>query len=552
MSLPDSNGDASASTRRVVVDDTNAQIQYIGPWHVDTRGSQDGLGNFGPTFRGTLHGVISSVASFSLLYEGSASRVYGTLLAGSQSGVLDPSWGCFVDGESYPVPPVMPADQNNWRLCDFDSLQEGVHNITILVTSRSRHFWLDYITYNPSPNPIVRSPVEFARIENQDRAIRYDASWRPLAEMAYYTATPEASMAITFAGTSIAWYGVIPAEMSNGSAIAMYSIDGSGFVPFDIPSRSSTREPTMYNQPFFTTPTLSEGTHTLNVTYMGDRDLAPLVLDYLIIHNARAANNPQTISIATPTAVPETSAAASAGPSGGTIAGAVIGSLLLFALLIAGFIFGRRWHRKRCRPTIQPLPGFGASDQPRAPLDIDAPQRYSVELEERMQNYGTPFPAHLRTPRRNTRVFNPEIRSTIDFDQPPVQNATMGIPGWGIERERDSMFSTPDTTNKPPTPPLKDVNVIPKSRSPGMRTVSNPDQSRLSIGEAGSTSRTNLVASEPQVAAEPDPYRDQAGYPYATNAPGLTGYEQLVFATKAEEAERERRRKNTKGRHHRT
>lgn len=85
MSLPDSNGDASASTRRVVVDDTNAQIQYIGPWHVDTRGSQDGLGNFGPTFRGTLHGVISSVASFSLLYEGASCTMHTRRFAESES-----------------------------------------------------------------------------------------------------------------------------------------------------------------------------------------------------------------------------------------------------------------------------------------------------------------------------------------------------------------------------------------------------------------------------------------------------------------------------------
>jgi len=58
------------SARLVVVDDTDPNINYIGPsWVQDTSGSQDTIGNFGPAYRSTLHGTKSS-ASLSYAFNG--------------------------------------------------------------------------------------------------------------------------------------------------------------------------------------------------------------------------------------------------------------------------------------------------------------------------------------------------------------------------------------------------------------------------------------------------------------------------------------------------
>ena len=61
--------DIPMSTRRVMVDDTSQDVNYIGgSWFADI-GSQDSAGNFGPPFLSTLHGTNSS-ASLSLSFSG--------------------------------------------------------------------------------------------------------------------------------------------------------------------------------------------------------------------------------------------------------------------------------------------------------------------------------------------------------------------------------------------------------------------------------------------------------------------------------------------------
>ena len=48
--------------RGVVVDDTDANIKYSGPWCTDNSGSQDLWGYFGPTMQGALHGTKANAA----------------------------------------------------------------------------------------------------------------------------------------------------------------------------------------------------------------------------------------------------------------------------------------------------------------------------------------------------------------------------------------------------------------------------------------------------------------------------------------------------------
>lgn len=44
------------AARWVIVDDSDPGIQYEGPWHKGS-GETDGIGNFGPPFQMTSHGV---------------------------------------------------------------------------------------------------------------------------------------------------------------------------------------------------------------------------------------------------------------------------------------------------------------------------------------------------------------------------------------------------------------------------------------------------------------------------------------------------------------
>ncbi|KAF5317886.1 hypothetical protein D9611_014856 [Ephemerocybe angulata] len=528
MSIP-TNG-TSIPTRRVIVDDTDAQIQYVGPWQVDSRGSQDRVGNFGPTFLGTLHGVVHTSATFSFLYEGTDSKVFGTLQAVNQSGTIDPRWTCSIDDRIVPISPITPYPLNNWPLCDFTSIGAGVHNITVRIVSEQKHFWLDYIDYVPSPNPTIPTKPAFNQIDDQDNSIFYDDSWSRIGDFSMYTSRPGGRMTTNFTGTGVSWYGFIPEEMSHPSSLATYSIDDEAPIPFVLHGilASDPESPTLYNQEFFQTPLLPYGNHTLTVVHNGNDEQTPLTLDRLVVldHTANTVSV-QTADIplnTSSTAAPSGANSQSAPLSSGSIAGAVIGALLLLALLIVGFIFGRRWYRKRSRPIIQPLPGFVPPSEPRAPLDLDTtPNRYSVELEERMQTYGTLTPVHVR---RRSRHFNPEVRSTItsmDFDlepPPPLQHAA--TTNANTEHARGSMLSQADMSPVP-------------GRSTGLEVYGE-------VERLGATSRSTDALN----GAEMDPY--SSGYPFARASPGISPYEQLVAATKAEEARRSQRK--SRGRHH--
>ena len=56
------------ATRRVVVDDTDSGIQYIGSWF-QANDQNYNIGNFGQPFQGTLHGV-NEDASLSYTFTG--------------------------------------------------------------------------------------------------------------------------------------------------------------------------------------------------------------------------------------------------------------------------------------------------------------------------------------------------------------------------------------------------------------------------------------------------------------------------------------------------
>ncbi|KAJ2917047.1 hypothetical protein MD484_g3362, partial [Candolleomyces efflorescens] len=294
--------------------------------------------------------------------------------------------------------------------------------------------------------------------------------------------------------------------MPRSSSVGSYSIDGEPSVSFILNGLPGERRngPSQYNQLFFDTRELPLGTHDITVTYQGSR--TPLTLQYLIIRNQTSSTSVHTFINPEPTANTNVSSSTSSStPPVGTIVGAVLGTLIALVILVLAFIFGRRWLRRRRLPTIAPLPGFVKPDHPSAPLDIDAvPTRYSVELEERYAHQSPRFHplGHLRPP-RISRQFNPEVRSTmssIDMNPPALQNAPLST----SNAETDSIFTAPRSSVVDLDPPTPHAHSQPSARG-----------------------------------SQLDPY--SAGYPYANM--GLSEYQKLVAATKAEEARLNSRRR---------
>ena len=58
----------TSAPRLIIVDDVDPNIQYTGPWYPD-QGSRDSVGNFGPSYQSTLHGINSN-ASLSYAFNG--------------------------------------------------------------------------------------------------------------------------------------------------------------------------------------------------------------------------------------------------------------------------------------------------------------------------------------------------------------------------------------------------------------------------------------------------------------------------------------------------
>ncbi|KAG5638614.1 hypothetical protein H0H81_011504 [Sphagnurus paluster] len=344
-----------ASPRQVVIDDTDSRIIYSGQGWFQDQGSEDNVGNFGPTYLRTSHGTKAN-GSASFAFKGTSISVVGTTnLVQIDNGTRwDPSWECFVDQISIGATAPFPYAENNWYLCQQNTLNDGPHEITINVTTAGNTFWLDYLLFTPSPTLSYNENVLL--VQNNDPAIIYDSNWGALGGGANMTTVNGAEAKFNFVGSSISlkalealanffvtWVGFIPTELPHGAASGSYSVDGGDPVTFQLNGLSPTATVTIYNQAFFTTPNLTPGPHSLLVTYLGASSPAtPLTLDYLYVTNTSTSNNePSDHNRVSKTPI-------------GPIVGGVVGAIALLAIL--AFIFG--WARRR-RQYIQTTgPGF--------------------------------------------------------------------------------------------------------------------------------------------------------------------------------------------------
>ncbi|KAF9458804.1 hypothetical protein BDZ94DRAFT_1123479, partial [Collybia nuda] len=273
---------ATNMVRPIVIDDSDHAIRYSGVGWFQDNGSQDGIGNFGPTYLRTLHGTNVN-GGLAYTFNGTSVQVWGTTkLAKAADGTFDPSWECLVDKISIGATKPFEFPENNWLLCEQNGLIDGSHEIVVNVNTINHTFWFDKIQYTPSPSTSLETAVVL--VDNHDPGISFDSSWRALGGTANMTQVKGSTASFLFTGTSVSWIGFIPTELPHNASSATYSVDGGPPTFFSLeglPSGSTT----VYNQEFFKTPELQPGPHSLVVIHQGTGQQTPLTLDFLYVTN---------------------------------------------------------------------------------------------------------------------------------------------------------------------------------------------------------------------------------------------------------------------------
>ncbi|KDR73720.1 hypothetical protein GALMADRAFT_251531 [Galerina marginata CBS 339.88] len=345
--------------RWVVVDDTDVNIQYSGDgrdW-VQNQGSRDDVGNFGPPYKDTLHGTIMN-ASLSYSFSGTQVQIFGSNNPRNDSGVIDPTWECFVDNVRVPPSDPFQFQENNWGFCGKGQLSDGPHVITVNVTvMKAQTFWFDSLQYVPSPSLALDQAAVL--LDSFDPLLQYGPGWGALGGGANMTGQTNSIANIDFVGVSVSWYGFIPTELPHPATTASYAIDGgapTSFVLRGLPASSAT----IYNQKFFETPTLTAGHHQLVVTYHGTSQTTPLTLDYLIIQNGTIPSSNTTTPGTSPSGDSHGSGPVKKSNNTAAIVGGIIGGLVLIAIAIAAYLYLRRREKKlnERAPVDEPAPAF--------------------------------------------------------------------------------------------------------------------------------------------------------------------------------------------------
>ncbi|KAF8912156.1 hypothetical protein CPB84DRAFT_1761418 [Gymnopilus junonius] len=388
--------------RWVLVDDTDAGIQYNGPWFVH-QGSQNILGNFGIPYRSTLHGINTN-GSFSYSFRGSRVLITATLEFPAPDG---PFWQCIVDGVVIPSI-VYTTPENRLRYCEEDGLAEDVqHNITVKASVQNqRTFWFDYIQYLPP----VDEPLENVSIsvDIPDPQMLFSNGWT-LHAPGYMTSLLGSTFSFTFTGSSLTWFGFYDNSLPLAATTATYTIDGGKAVAFDLNGAAALRTGVQYNQIFFQTNSLPIGEHTLIVAYQGNLQTAPLTLSVVYIEDGTSylSNSGSPIPSSSsfhsslsvpalttsggsftstpffpePSAVKVGTAFSKLSPASeiGAIIGGILGGLTIISLLIVGL--SQRYKKWRQSKRAQPeMAEVGPSFNQRTPIPLSTNSSTEVAL----------------------------------------------------------------------------------------------------------------------------------------------------------------------------
>ncbi|KAF8801637.1 hypothetical protein BYT27DRAFT_7341793 [Phlegmacium glaucopus] len=457
------------STRWIIVDDVDPRIQYNGPWFSD-QGSQDSRGDFGTPFRSTLHGTQAD-ASLSFTFHGTQVEVIGTLDIRNNSGVLDPTWQCFIDNIRINVDATFTDitfnnPQNQQVFCSNLSLSDGPHIITVNATVQNQTFWFDNIQYAPSAS--VPLDQEIILVEYRDPQLQYGPGWS-------YLLTPEpedaighgqsesvgglATLNFSFIGVSLSWYGFL--LIGNYiHPVATYSIDGQTPINFEVQYGEITKA--RFQQKFFEIAQLPAGPHTLNVLDYGGNNTTPLSIHYLIIQNGTLPSTtilPSTTASASPYVTPSATGSSVSGTSTqrksstpvGAIIGGVVGGLALTVFIIFGFLLLRRRQKRAKAIVINSMPQPFNHTPPLHPSStmLNTPSggisHSQAPQITKGHRYG-PIPSLNASPDAIANTTN--LRHVPPLHRPPLVTINPLLPTLPPVVSRPSPLTLPSETNR--------------------------------------------------------------------------------------------------------
>ncbi|KAK7039331.1 hypothetical protein R3P38DRAFT_3390867 [Favolaschia claudopus] len=370
-------GASKASLHRIVVDDTDAQISYDpNQWFPSDINQLNPLGNLGPVWNNTIQRTSVDGATFTFPFNGTAIDVLGTIQVTTlPDGTTDPSWVCLVDEIQITngTNPKFQFPENNWILCQQETLLPGSHKLTVHVRTKGQPFYLDSIIYTPMPE--VSTDGAVLEYLAGDPAIKYGKGWQFYTVESTQNITQTKGSQVEFdfrgnatAGTTFLLTGYIPQELPHNATTATYTLDSSPPSTFTLSGLPPNGTTTLFNMPILSLSGLAPQDHKLIMTYQGDSGHTPLV-----VKNFYAANF-------TPPAVdpPISKSSSGAGPGStggnqdnsatshsssspaGAIAGGVVGGLVILAILAFLFFWLRR--RKRRSQEDTPAPARGTAD----------------------------------------------------------------------------------------------------------------------------------------------------------------------------------------------
>ncbi|KDR77712.1 hypothetical protein GALMADRAFT_1326580 [Galerina marginata CBS 339.88] len=288
----------SNPARLIIVDDTDPNIRYTGPWTQTNDATLHDADTLGLTLDNTLH-ALNANGSFSFNFTGNLASTSATYsIDGAAPIRTDPSWVCLVDGNPIPshVPETpFPNVENNWVLCQSGFLPDGPHHIEVQVTVLSAGgftFWFDYFEYVPSRSV----PLDDATIyvNYTDPAIQYGPGWS-ISSNSTATTMAEANLAFDFVGVQLTWFGTILANLTlepTSATFSTYSINGTAPIRFSVPSSLGSLSPN--NLTVFKTQQLPPGKHHLEVVHGGNAQTPPLTLQYFVIQNGSTSRTSST------------------------------------------------------------------------------------------------------------------------------------------------------------------------------------------------------------------------------------------------------------------
>ncbi|KAG6832666.1 hypothetical protein H0H87_000848 [Tephrocybe sp. NHM501043] len=383
------------STRRVVVDDADSRIQYSGSWF--TQAGQNSLGNDGPTYLGSQHGLKGN-GGFTFTFDGTSIELFGTNGQVPASDGYDPKWGCKVDGESVSSRSGSSEAENNWPLCGRDGLSAGTHQLSVDVQGSGQGtFWFDRLMYTPSGSPPSGSVMWVDA--TKDSAFQYDNTWHSSGVMV--TAVNGGAVSFSFTGSGLTWVGEVPDHSEMSPASLTYAIDGGNAATVKMVGKANENSPTQHNHVFFSTPDISPGSHTIKVTYNGNSN-TPLTAGYVYVQNqvtqSGSSSPPAAAPAGSDSSQSSTSPSQSDSHSSVSASGASSASSPASSAAHISPSFNSTWSSNSTSSVSSQALASGSALSPQGATSLSGPSSPPIGSNLTTPSHGSESPAHSTSP----------------------------------------------------------------------------------------------------------------------------------------------------------